>query len=168
MFGSTGVSVSRKRRFDALARLYADDLFRFAVWLCGDRTLADDLVQETFIRAWKALDSLKDVNAAKSWLITILRREFARTFERKVPPLVNIDDVVGLEQVDESPDARLERAQFRDQLMRLEPKYREPLMMQAIMGMSINEIAETMELTDSAVMTRVFRAREQLKDRWKE
>ena len=41
-------------------------------------------------------------------------------------------------------------------------------MMQAIMGMSINEIAETMELTDSAVMTRVFRAREQLKDRWKE
>ena len=75
----------RKRRFDALARQYAEDLFRFGVWMCGDHALANDLVQETFVRAWKALDSLKDAGAAKSWLITILRREYMRTFERKVP-----------------------------------------------------------------------------------
>ena len=78
--------------------------------------------QETFIRAWKALDSLKDVNAAKSWLITILRREFARTFERKVPPLSISTMWWDLSRLMKSPDARLERAQFRDQLMRLEPK----------------------------------------------
>lgn len=161
MFGK----FDRKKRFDTLARLYSDDLFRFGVWLCGDRTLADDLVQETFIRAWKALDSLKDVNAAKSWLITILRREHARTFERKVPPLVNIDDVIGLEQPDESPEQRLEKAHFRERIMQLEPKYREPLMLQTLMGMAISEIAESLELTESAVMTRVFRARAQLKER---
>ncbi|NCO19820.1 MAG: RNA polymerase subunit sigma, partial [Gammaproteobacteria bacterium] len=84
----------RKRRFDALVRQYADDLFRFAVWLCRDHALANDLVQETFLRAWKAIDSLKESAAAKSWLITILRREYARTFERKVPPITDIDNVV--------------------------------------------------------------------------
>jgi RNA polymerase sigma-70 factor (ECF subfamily) len=153
----------RKRRFDTLARLYSDDLYRFGVWLCGDRTLADDLVQETFIRAWKALDSLQDINKAKSWLITILRREYARTFERKVPPLVNIDDVVGLEQNGDSPEERLELARFRERIMQLESKYREPLLLQVLMGMSISEIAGALDLTESAVMTRVFRARAQLK-----
>lgn len=159
MFGS----VNRQRRFEALAREFSDDLFRFAVWLCGDRALADDLVQETFIRAWKALDSLKDEQAAKPWLITILRREYARTFERKVPPLVDIDAVIGLEQAGEGPEDRLERMRFRERIMQLEAKYREPLLMQVILGMAINEIAAVLDLTDSAVMTRVFRAREQLK-----
>jgi RNA polymerase sigma-70 factor (ECF subfamily) len=154
----------RKGRFDALARLYADDLYRFAVWLCRDPALADDLVQETFVRAWKALDSLKDADKAKSWLITILRREYARTFERKVPPLVSIDDVTGLEEDDETPDERLEKARFREWIMQLEAKYREPLVLQVLMGMAISEIAEALELTESAVMTRVFRARAQLKE----
>jgi RNA polymerase sigma-70 factor (ECF subfamily) len=153
----------RKRRFDTLARLYSEDLYRFGIWLCGDRSLADDLVQETFIRAWKALDSLQDIDKAKSWLITILRREYARTFERKVPPLVNIDDVVGLEQNEASPEERLEQANFRERIMQLDPKYREPLLLQVLMGMAISEIAEALDLTESAVMTRVFRARAQLK-----
>ena len=72
-------------RFNVLARQYSTDLYRYGVWLCGSDALAKDLVQETFLRAWRAIDSLKDDRAAKSWLITILRREYARTFERKVP-----------------------------------------------------------------------------------
>jgi len=164
MFSKSGQS-NRNQRFSDLARQYADDLYRFALWLCGDRMLADDLVQETYVRAWKALDSLKDEKAAKSWLLTILRREFARTFERKVPPLVDIDQVIGLEQADDGPEAQMERTQFRQSIMQLDNKYREPLMMQSLMGMTISEIAEVMNLTDSAVMTRVFRAREQLKQR---
>ena len=84
----------RKARFDRLARAYGADLYRFAMWLCGNDALAKDLVQETHLRAWKALDKLKDEAAAKSWLITILRREYARTFERKVPPLTDFDALV--------------------------------------------------------------------------
>jgi RNA polymerase sigma-70 factor (ECF subfamily) len=155
----------RKRRFDALARQYSDDLFRFGVWLCGDHTLANDLVQETFLRAWKALDSLKDAGAAKSWLITILRREFARTFERKVPPITDIDNVVVAEESEQSPEDRTERDLLRKAMLALEEKYREPLILQAVMGLSIAEIATQLELTESAVMTRVFRAREKLKDK---
>ncbi len=157
-------NTNRQRRFDALARQYSDDLFRFAVWLCGNHALADDLVQETFLRAWKALDSLKDVGAAKSWLITILRREFARTFERKVPPLTDIDNVVVTEELELAPDDQTERNLLRQAMLKLEVKYREPLVLQVLMGLSIAEIADQLDLTESAVMTRVFRAREKLKD----
>ena len=48
----------RQARFDELASAYGTDLYRFAMWLCGDDALAKDLVQETYLRAWKALDKL--------------------------------------------------------------------------------------------------------------
>lgn len=154
---------SRERRFDALARRHADDLFRFGVWLCGDHALAKDLVQETFMRAWKALDTLNDVDAAKGWLVTILRREYARTFERKVPPLNDVDGVDPPQRDELGPDERAERTLLRRAIGRLDSKYREPLLLQVIMGMSTREIAGQLDLTESAVMTRVFRAREKLK-----
>ena len=74
---------SRQRQFDALVRAHTGDLFRYAYWLCGDEALAQDLAQETFLRAWRSLDTLRDTAAAKAWLITILRREHARLYERK-------------------------------------------------------------------------------------
>ena len=155
--------MDRQRRFDALVRKYADDLLRFGIWLSGDHTLAHDLVQETFLRAWKALDKLNDFNAAKSWLITILRREHARTFERKRLPMTDIDDVVVADQIDLPPEERAEIDLLRKALLELEVKYREPLTLQVMMGLSITEIAEQLELSESAVMTRLFRAREKLK-----
>lgn len=153
----------RQQRFDTLARMYGNDLFRFGVWLCGDRNLAQDLVQETFLRAWKALDKLKDEGAAKSWLITILRREYARTFERKAFPMTDIDNVIVAEEDELGPEDQMERDQLRRGMLELDEKYREPLLLQAVAGMSISEIAQQMELSESAVMTRVFRAREKLK-----
>lgn len=155
----------RRVRFNGLAQRYGDDLFRFAVWLCRDHALAADLVQETFMRAWKALDSLKDKDAAKSWLITILRREYARTFERKTHPTTDIDGVSVAEETELSPDDRAERKLLRQAIADLDPAYREPLVLQVIMGLSIAEIARELDLTESAVMTRVFRAREKLKKR---
>ena len=74
---------TKQVRYEALVKALHADLFRYAYWLTHDKQVAEDLVQETFLRAWRALDSLKDEKAAKSWLITILRRENARRFERK-------------------------------------------------------------------------------------
>ena len=84
---------ARQARFSALAEAYGTDLYRYAMWICGNDALAKDLVQETYLRAWRALDKLNDERAAKSWLITILRREYARTFERKVPKFTDVDTV---------------------------------------------------------------------------
>jgi RNA polymerase sigma-70 factor (ECF subfamily) len=150
-------------RFNELAEAYSTDLYRYAMWICGNDALAKDLVQETFLRAWRALDSLKDIKSAKSWLITILRREYARTFERKVPKFTDVDKVVVVEKDELEPDAQTERDFLRKGIMRLEPKYRDPLLLQVVFGNSCVEISEQLGISKSAVMTQLFRAREKLK-----
>jgi len=153
----------RTRRFNDLAEAYSTDLYRYAMWICGNDALAKDLVQETFLRAWRALDNLKDVGAAKSWLITILRREYARTFERKVPKFTDVDTVVVPDDGELEPDEQAERDLLRRGILKLEPKYRDPLLLQVVFGHSCAEISEQLGISKSAVMTQLFRAREKLK-----
>ena len=153
----------RTHRFNELAEAYSTDLYRYAMWICGNDALAKDLVQETFLRAWRALDSLKDVAAAKSWLITILRREYARTFERKVPAFTDFEKVIIEDDVELNPDEQTERDLLRKGIMKLDPKYRDPLLLQVVFGNSCEEISEQLGISKSAVMTQLFRAREKLK-----
>jgi RNA polymerase sigma-70 factor (ECF subfamily) len=156
-------STDKTARFNQLAESYSTDLYRYAMWICGNDALAKDLVQETFLRAWRALDKLNDVKAAKSWLITILRREYARTFERKVPKFTDVDQVVVPDDEELEPDERAERILLRQGILRLEPKYRDPLLLQVVFGYSCAEIAGQLDISNSAVMTQLFRAREKLK-----
>ena len=90
---SSAAVSTRQQQFEALVRAYSGDLFRHAHWLCGHGALAQDLVQETFLRAWRSLDSLRETIAAKAWLTTILRREHARLYERKAMPTTDLDDL---------------------------------------------------------------------------
>ncbi|MCU7939445.1 MAG: sigma-70 family RNA polymerase sigma factor [gamma proteobacterium symbiont of Bathyaustriella thionipta] len=156
-------SVSRQNRFETLVKAYSNDLYRFAYWLCSNHSIADDLVQETFLRAWKALDKLEDEKKAKSWLITILRRENARRFERKRLDLVNIEDVVVEDKVNLSPDQSIETQQLHQAILNLDIDYREPLLLQTIGGYKTSEIAQLLKLNLNTVNTRLFRARDQLK-----
>ena len=153
----------RTQRFNELAEAYSTDLYRYAMWICGNDALAKDLVQETFLRAWRALDSLNEIKSAKSWLITILRREYARTFERKVPFFTDLDKVVIEEKDELEPDERTERDLLRKGILKLQPKYRDPLLLQVVFGHSCAEISEQLGITKSAVMTQLFRAREKLR-----
>jgi RNA polymerase sigma-70 factor (ECF subfamily) len=155
----------RQAKFNGLAEAYGADLYRYAMWICGNDALAKDLVQETYLRAWKALDKLNDIKAAKSWLITILRREFARTFERKVPRFTDMENVVVREEQELEPEDRMEIKLLRQGILKLPPKYREPLLMQVVLGYSCEEISVALGISKSAVMTQLFRAREQLKSR---
>lgn len=154
--------MDKQRKYEALVRAYHRDLFRYAYWLCKDKSIAEDLVQETCLRAWKSLDSLKDEKAAKSWLITILRRENARRFERKQFDLVDIDDHGNDASVSDDPHHQHQWLQV--QIMKLEIDYREPLFLQVIGGFSGDEIADILDLNKNTVMTRLFRARNQLKE----
>ena len=154
--------MDKQRKYEALVRAYHRDLFRYAYWLCKDKSIAEDLVQETCLRAWKSLDSLQDEKAAKSWLITILRRENARRFERKQFDLVDIDAHGNDASVSDDPHHQHQWLQV--QIMKLEIDYREPLFLQVIGGFSGDEIADILDLNKNTVMTRLFRARNQLKE----
>lgn len=154
---------TKKARYEALVSAFYADIYRYAVWLIKDPSIAQDIVQETFLRAWKSLDSLKDEAAAKAWLITILRRENARRFERKQFDTVDIDDVSIADTASHSEET-IQQQEIRKAIMSLSDEYSEPLIMQILMGFSGDEIAEQLNLNKNTVMTRLFRARNQLKE----
>src|SRR5882762_2040433 len=153
----------KRARFQALCQSLRPDLLRFAFWLSRDRALAEDVVQETMLRAWKAQDSLLDEAAAKPWFLTIIRREYARTFERKRLVTVDVDELVAREEPMLAAAEEQNLAEMRAALFKLPDEYREPLVLQVLMGFSTAEIARELDLSCGAVLTRLFRARKQLR-----
>ena len=155
---------TKQTRYEALVKALHTDIYRFAYWLCHDKHVAEDLVQETFLRAWRALDSLKDEKAAKAWLITILRRENARRFERKRFEMSEYEEATIHDTKSSTNEQQIENNWLREKIANLPEEYREPLILQVIGGFSGEEIADLLSLNKNTVMTRLFRARNQLKD----
>ncbi len=148
-----------QQRFEKLVLALSSDIYRYAYFLCKNQELAEDLVQETFVRAWRFLGSLRDERKAKSWLFTTLRREFARQFERYQP---RFDDV----EPDLLPGERSSQWEVlvvRRAMLGLPLKYREPIVLQVIGGYSGDEIANMLGVPRATVNTRLFRARQRLR-----
>ena len=154
---------SRALLFQKTINIYRDDLFRYAYWLTGDRSVAEDLVQETFLRAWKAMHKLQKPEAAKGWLITILRRENARRFER-FQPQFSAMPAEALEERKPDYDTSTEAFALRNAIAQLPEEYREPLVLQVIHGYSQKEIAQQLNITTGGAGTRLFRARKKLRE----
>lgn len=161
---SSNTAAKRRQKFDRLVGVFHMDMYRYAAWLCRDKAIAEDVVQEALLRAWKSLDALREDAAAKQWLLTIVRRENARYFERRRLETVDIDNLTASQSalLAEAPNEEL--SDLREAIYELEDDYREPLVLQVLMGYSTNEIAELMNLKQGAVLTRLHRARLKLKD----
>jgi RNA polymerase sigma-70 factor (ECF subfamily) len=153
----------RRRRFESLCARLRPDLLRYAWWLGRDRWLAEDVVQESMLRAWKSFDSLADEGKAKAWLLTIVRREFARSFEKKRLELHDVEALVAAESALLAAPADERVGEMREAIFRLGDEYREPLVLQVLLGYSTQEIADLMGMQQSAVLTRLFRARARLR-----
>jgi RNA polymerase sigma-70 factor, ECF subfamily len=158
-------TASKRQRYEALVKAYYNDIYRYAYWLCKRRQLAEDLTQETFLRAWRAFDSLQSDAAAKAWLFTILRRENARLYEKFQPELDDIEDYEAAlpDSRHLEPDQQMEIRLLHKAMASLEPEYREPLVLQVVGGFSGEEIAGMLNLNNNTVMTRLFRARNKLR-----
>lgn len=154
----------RRKRFDRLVSIWHRDMYRYAAWLSRDPTVAEEVVQEAMLRAWKSLDALREDEAAKQWVLTIVRRENARYFERKRLETVDIDDLTASQSAMLAETADTDLDDMREAIYRLEDDYREPLVLQVLMGHSTNEIAELMNIKPGAVLTRLHRARNKLKE----
>ena len=150
-----------QKRFEVMVNALSADLYRYAFWLCRSRDLAEDLVQETFMRAWRSFGNLRDERKAKSWLITTLRREYARQFERYQPDFAEVE-LDGLSSNSASTEDHAEVVALRRALASLPEKYRDPLALQVIAGYTGEEIGEMLNLPRATVMTRLFRARQTL------
>jgi len=149
-----------QQHFDTLVKAMSPELYRYAMGLCHNPHQAEDLVQETFLRAWRAQDKLRNPKAARAWLYTILRNENARLYERQRPEARDPNQLppVPCRGYDTSTEAFV----LRRALQELELAYREPLMLQIIGGFSCKEIGQMLELNTNTVLTRLFRARKAL------
>jgi len=156
---------SRQRQFEQVVRAFSPELYRFAYWLSRDRFLADELVQETFARAWKAWDQVQDPDNPKPWLISILRNEHARLFERKQFDYVD-EAPEELEIAGEGDHAALHA--LEDLVGSLPLALREAFVLQALGGYSCAEIAELLDTTEGAIMVRLTRARKTLQAAFKD
>lgn len=149
------------KHFEQMVNACTDELYRYAFGLSQNPATAEDLVQETFLRAWRSRKQLRDFAAMRAWLYQILRNEHARLYQRLRPGIQNPAHLpeIPVRGYDTSASAFA----LRQNLHRLAVEYREPLLLQVLGGYSTEEIADMMKISRGAVMSRLHRARRQLR-----
>jgi RNA polymerase sigma-70 factor (ECF subfamily) len=138
-------------------------LRRFAMSLVRDRSGADDLVQDTLLRAWRARASFQSGTNFEAWTFTIMRNQFY-TSQRKSRPEVQDEDGAQAARLASPPEqgGHLDLADVQAALARLAPSMREALVLVAIENLSYDEAAAVLNCRIGTVKSRVWRAREQL------
>ena len=148
-------------RRDLLATL--PDLRSFAMSLVLNQTRADDLVQETLLKAWKSQDRFVPGTNLKAWLFTIMRNQFYNE-HRKRGREVQDEDGAQAERMVSLPEqgGHLDLSDVRSALDRLAPSMRQALVLVAIENLTYEETAAVMNCRIGTVKSRVWRARTQL------
>src|SRR5499433_4241268 len=137
----------------------------FAIALCGNVDRADDLVQETLLRAIANIDSFQPGTHMSAWLFTILRNLF-RSEYRKRRREVEDNEGTYAESLKSHPEqhSRVEFAEFRAALAKLPPDQREALILVGASGFSYEEAATICDCAVGTIKSRVNRARTRLSD----
>lgn len=168
-------AADRVRRFEGEILIHLNDLYRAALRLTGKGPEAEDLVQETCLRAFQSLDQFRHPEAARAWVFSILRSVFLRQAERRSlrPVLVSLEDIdaslltrsEALRDLYENylPQPETLRQEVRQAILRLPLPYREAIVLAHIGGFSYREMARILEVPMGTVMSRLFRARRMLR-----
>ncbi|MFI5167003.1 MAG: RNA polymerase sigma factor [Thermoanaerobaculales bacterium] len=149
--------------FSTLYRKYAPDVFRFALYLSGDRSDAEDITSETFVRAWTSPEPIRSATV-KAYLLTIARNLFLRGLRAKRHRAALPEEAWGqISDPQPSPHMVAEgKAEFRAAvagLQRLPETDRAALLMQAFEGMRYEEIAVALGIPLGTVKVKIHRAR---------
>jgi RNA polymerase sigma factor (sigma-70 family) len=143
--------------FDRLYREHAPSVYRYAYAVLGNQPDAEDVTQQTFLNAYRAIDRGTKPRKAENWLLRIAHNEVRRHFRKNGDPIeVEFDDQVG-DTSTEDTDPRL--ADVLRALRSLPPNQRAALVMREFEGRSYAEIATILEISQSALETLLFRAR---------
>jgi RNA polymerase sigma-70 factor, ECF subfamily len=159
----------RRASFEREALVHLDSLYRVAMRLTGNAADADDLVQETMLKAYRAWDQYERGTNAKGWLLTILRHAFINEYRRRTrhPATVDLDAIepfaVFEDLQDEDPQGRFFDQIVDDEVLRaideLPEQFREAVVLSDVEGLSYDEVAKVLEVPIGTVKSRLFRAR---------
>ena len=151
-------------RLDQMVRQYEKDLLRVCCIYLRDRTAAEDVVQETFLKAYRNLDFFRGESSEKTWLMRIAInccRDYRRSaWYRYIDNRVSIDQLPTLSTAPPSD----EHIALTMAIMKLKPKYVEVVLLYFYEGYPIKEIASMLNLTEAAVSSRIHKAKRKLRD----
>jgi RNA polymerase sigma-70 factor (ECF subfamily) len=154
-----------ERAFSLIVRAYEVPIFNYVLRLVGDRSLAEDLTQEVFLRVYQGLPSFSLRSRFTTWLFQVTKNRVLdelRAFERRPRAVVAIEDIPPLEAV----DAPLEQVEEMDAVWRaiqeLNVDLKMALLLRDVVGLSYNEIADSLEITLATVKWRIYKAREEV------
>jgi RNA polymerase sigma-70 factor, ECF subfamily len=152
-----------ERAFAIILRTYEKPVYNYVLRLTGDRVFAEDLTQEVFLRVFQGLPRFSLRCKFTTWLFQVTKNRVLdelRAKERRPATPVNLDDVPQLEVVDQPA----ERVEAIDALWRaieaLPVDLKMALLLRDVVGLSYNEIADSLEITLATVKWRIFKARE--------
>lgn len=164
---------NRTEQVDASGVGYLNGLYSYALVLTRNHTEADELVQETYVRAMQAMGRLRAGSNMKGWLFTILRNVWFNQLRkwRNAPQMVEIDvwdDVVNsvVEPSKDSYDlyvSKVEAEQVRTAIEELSVEFREIILLREYEDLSYVEIANVLDCPVGTVMSRLGRARAKLR-----
>jgi RNA polymerase sigma-70 factor (ECF subfamily) len=148
--------VAENNDIETFYRLHAGQVYSYLVSLCRDRSLAEDLMQDTFIKATRALGGYRG-GSPKAWLFAIARTVFIDAIRREArrPIASVVADVAGLPDHDPVEQDAIERA-----LGALPERQRSALILSDRIGLSGSEIAATLGISEGAARVLVHRARQ--------
>jgi RNA polymerase sigma-70 factor, ECF subfamily len=157
--------------FEELAMPHFAKLYNFAHWLTQDRAAAEDLVQETYMKALRGFSSFQQGTNFRAWMYKILRNTFLTTkagLKASVSLDSDGDDKPAEPAVTETPEsallARVELETIQNALEKLPVKFREIILLCDLEEMSYQEIAETVGIPIGTVMSRLSRARKAMRE----
>jgi RNA polymerase sigma-70 factor (ECF subfamily) len=156
-----------REAFEELVRRHADHLYSVVRHLCGSAEEAEDVTQDTFLRAWRGLRSFRRDALFFTWLYRIGINEAKRRSGRELPQalLARLDEIGAVDPADmsEAPHERAAQRELRGALEcavhALPLKYRAPLILRDIEGLSTAEASGVLELGEGAFKSRLHRAR---------
>jgi len=154
-----------ERAFSIIVRTYEQPVYNYVLRLTGDRSLAEDLTQEVFLRVFQGLSGFSLRSRFTTWLFQVTKNRVLdelRALERRPKAVVALEDIPPLEVV----DAPVERAEAIDAVWRavelLNPDLKMALLLRDIVGLSYAEIAESLEITLATVKWRIYKSREEV------
>jgi RNA polymerase sigma-70 factor, ECF subfamily len=155
-----------ERAFSLILRAYETPVFNYVLRLVGgDRSLAEDLTQEVFLRVYQGLPKFSLRSKFTTWLFQVTKNRVLdelRAVERRPRALVALDDIAPLEVL----DAPVEQLEEMDALWRaiedLSVDLKMALLLRDVVGLSYSEIADSLEITLATVKWRIYKAREEV------
>lgn len=158
--------------FEEEALPHLDTLYRVALRLTGERAAAEDLVQDTMLRALRAWASFRPGSNARAWLVTILRNQFINGWrsQKRAPSGVDMDSIPEPPDVgDPDPEGRFFSELVDDEVLRavdeLPDEFRAVLVLSDMEGLPYADIAASLGIPVGTVKSRLFRARRILQGR---